>query len=875
MEKRAISVFLFLLILFSFLPRLTAAAPTAPTLQVKNGNDDGPDSLRDVIAHASDGDTITFAPEVDSVILRGGEIVFHQRNLTIDGGAGTIRIYGWTGDFRLLHSTAATGTLTLRGLTLSNGNAPVGSEKGWGGGLLIDGDAALINCALISNTAVNGGGLAVNGTATLADCLFRENAASADGGGLYAGADAELNRCGFVENTAVSGGGAYMAGAARLETCAFEDNAASGSGGGLRVRNTASLNGCAFEGNEARSGPGGALLAFASDLLIMTNCTVEENITRDTTSCSIDCAANTYIIHSTIVSNMGGGICADAANANLFNCIVTGNTNAAGTAPRQVEGTVKGTGNLIENGTTVTHAQIFGANAFGERIGSTSLLSNGIAVNASSAITSVSGSGLTSFHRETILDALAKDQVGAARPTSGSVTCGAVQAGQNTLAAIEVSTQPTKTHYDLNETSVDLTGAMLRLIYSNGGELIVPYTESGVSHNKSEMEQTLHLEGNREITFAFLGRETLSGKGARFVVGRENTAITVIANKNATVYGEVVTFTATLTPGTATGTVEFFCNGLKCGESALNVFGTATCNLSDLPSGDHDITAKYAGDALHIGATSEPFVHTVEKANTAVTVTDISSVKSGSGESLTITARLSVTAPGADTLVGKTLTFYDGTTLLGNGICDASGLAVLTTAAFPLGQTLQLSAQFAGDDNLSGSVSATQSHTTGAEKATGTTVSAPALDSKTTGSITLCDSPAPTNGQSVEYAIGTSPTPPATGWNPDPVFTDLDEYSVYYLFARTAENASHQAGAPSAPLMIRTGLRPANLRGDANCDGTVDASDAAAILRYLVQLRQLSLQGLANALLTGGENPTAADAARILRWLVQLLDTEL
>jgi len=65
-----------------------------------------------------------------------------------------------------------------------------------------------------------------------------------------------------------------------------------------------------------------------------------------------------------------------------------------------------------------------------------------------------------------------------------------------------------------------------------------------------------------------------------------------------------------------------------------------------------------------------------------------------------------------------------------------------------------------------------------------------------------------------------------------------------------------------------------NQRGDANCDGNVDAADAAAILRHLVQLKLLTPQGEINAKVTSGTGPiSAADAARILRWLVQLEKT--
>ncbi|MCL2695036.1 MAG: hypothetical protein FWE69_01785 [Clostridiales bacterium] len=60
-------------------------------------------------------------------------------------------------------------------------------------------------------------------------------------------------------------------------------------------------------------------------------------------------------------------------------------------------------------------------------------------------------------------------------------------------------------------------------------------------------------------------------------------------------------------------------------------------------------------------------------------------------------------------------------------------------------------------------------------------------------------------------------------------------------------------------------------RGDANEDGLINAADAAAILRHLVQLKLLTPQGEINAKVTSGTGPiSAADAARILRWLVQL-----
>ncbi|MCL2670856.1 MAG: dockerin type I domain-containing protein [Clostridiales bacterium] len=67
------------------------------------------------------------------------------------------------------------------------------------------------------------------------------------------------------------------------------------------------------------------------------------------------------------------------------------------------------------------------------------------------------------------------------------------------------------------------------------------------------------------------------------------------------------------------------------------------------------------------------------------------------------------------------------------------------------------------------------------------------------------------------------------------------------------------------------GYTPPPLRGDANCDGVVDAKDAAAILRHLAGLSTLTPQGEINALVSGGTSVSAVDAAMILRYLAGLI----
>ena len=89
-------------------------------------------------------------------------------------------------------------------------------------------------------------------------------------------------------------------------------------------------------------------------------------------------------------------------------------------------------------------------------------------------------------------------------------------------------------------------------------------------------------------------------------------------------------------------------------------------------------------------------------------------------------------------------------------------------------------------------------------KATGAAASAPTLASKTGDSLTVNAVTAPSNGQTVEYAISTDSTPPASGWQATLVFDGLNENTGYYIFARSAANANYTAGTPSSALEVYT-----------------------------------------------------------------------
>ncbi|HEX2052110.1 MAG TPA: Ig-like domain-containing protein, partial [Actinomycetota bacterium] len=76
-----------------------------------------------------------------------------------------------------------------------------------------------------------------------------------------------------------------------------------------------------------------------------------------------------------------------------------------------------------------------------------------------------------------------------------------------------------------------------------------------------------------------------------------SSTTTVTATPNPVKHGESVTFTATVTPSTATGTVQFKIDGASVASGVLSG-GTATVAMSHSPEvGTHTVTAEYAGDA--------------------------------------------------------------------------------------------------------------------------------------------------------------------------------------------------------------------------------------------------------------------------------------
>src|SRR5882724_9919048 len=164
---------------------LSATDTPAATITVTNGNDSGLGSLRRAINFASPGDTINFAPSVTAVDLTSGELVINK-NLTITGpGANQLTVQRSTNglDFRIFHVTPSSVTVSISGLTVSNGSVVggVGSD-GDGGGIRSAGVLTLTDCVISGNSADDGGRgggvLNANGTMTITRCTISNNSAT-------------------------------------------------------------------------------------------------------------------------------------------------------------------------------------------------------------------------------------------------------------------------------------------------------------------------------------------------------------------------------------------------------------------------------------------------------------------------------------------------------------------------------------------------------------------------------------------------------------------------------------------------------------------------------------------------------------------------
>jgi S-adenosylmethionine/arginine decarboxylase-like enzyme len=222
------------------------------------------------------------------------------------------------------------------------------------------------------------------------------------------------------------------------------------------------------------------------------------------------------------------------------------------------------------------------------------------------------------------------------------------------------------------------------------------------------------------------------------------TALSSSANPSAP--GQPVTFTATVSPasgtGTPAGTVTFSDAGSQIGTATLHG-GTATiAAASPLAVGSHAITASYGGDRNFTASTGS-LTQAVSQAATTTTTTVTSSANpSVTGQAVTYTATVS---PVPD---GGTVTFSDdGATIAECGAqqLDTSPGTATCPVTYDTAGTHAITAAYSGDAAYGASTGSLTQAVSQAVTSTTTTVTSSANP--------------PMTGQAVTYTATVSPVP--------------------------------------------------------------------------------------------------------------------
>ena len=229
--------------------------------------------------------------------------------------------------------------------------------------------------------------------------------------------------------------------------------------------------------------------------------------------------------------------------------------------------------------------------------------------------------------------------------------------------------------------------------FRDGGTLLatVPLTPTGLATYATSALAV----GAHTITATYSGDQNYAVATAQLTqtVVSDSTQITLSASATSSVYGQPLTFSATVTSngGIATGTVAFTEGGATLGTTQLNANQLATFTTASLSPGNHAITAQYLGNGAANASLTTPLTVSVKQTTSLA-------VASSGNPSLTLNAvtfTATLTDAGAATATGP-VNFFDGATNLGSTALDASGHASLTLPQLSAGNHV-ITAAYNGD----------------------------------------------------------------------------------------------------------------------------------------------------------------------------------
>jgi hypothetical protein len=327
---------------------------------------------------------------------------------------------------------------------------------------------------------------------------------------------------------------------------------------------------------------------------------------------------------------------------------------------------------------------------------------------------------------------------------TASYTLSPLEQGGGSVYAVKIPTSNTNRTYWLEFRQPIGFDAALSSFPNNGAQVRVssPFEWSSGSDDTEIVDMTPATPGTFTDSALVVGQTYVDGStGVSVTVtsatasaltvsvtkgGGSATTTSLTSSSNPSTIGANVTFTASVTGTSPTGTVNFMDGASSisgCSAVALAGSGntrTAACSTASLSAATHSITAVYSGDATNNPSTSSAVSQVVNK-GTSTTSIATSLTPSTVGASVTFTASVSGTAPTG------TVNFKDGASSISG--CSAVALggsgnirtAQCATSALTAG-THSMTAVYSGDSSNSGSTSATLSQVVNGMTATTTTL---------------------------------------------------------------------------------------------------------------------------------------------------------
>jgi endo-1,4-beta-D-glucanase Y len=215
-------------------------------------------------------------------------------------------------------------------------------------------------------------------------------------------------------------------------------------------------------------------------------------------------------------------------------------------------------------------------------------------------------------------------------------------------------------------------------------------------------------------------------------------------------------------------------------------YSSSDTSIATVNSGTGEVTPKKVGGPITITATKAANGGYAQAAATySLTITALQLTKANPTVTTTKTYNGNTTA--AVTAVGALSNVKSGDTV------SVAAEANYASADVGTGKTITVVYTISGAS--AGNYIAPVDYTTTGSitKATGGTVSAPTVASKTSTSITVNAVTAP-SGQTVEYAADKTTTAPSTGWTDNTTISGLTANTAYYLYARAKANDNYNVG---------------------------------------------------------------------------------